>query len=97
MLLPELSSALPRAHPAPAVGLGDEHVGSSRRSARAIAPPSSRAEALERSLAFKRWARGRCYWRYWVSGAVLVVFVQSLQEIDHSSESFLFCNSFSIF
>jgi hypothetical protein len=63
--LPELSSALPRAPPALVVGLGNEggwqHVGFGRHSARAIAPPTSRVEALERSLAFKRWARGRCF------------------------------------
>jgi hypothetical protein len=62
---PELSSAPPRASPAPAVGLGDEEgwqlVDSGRRSVRAIPPNSSRVEALERSLAFKRWARGWCF------------------------------------
>jgi hypothetical protein len=65
VLLPELSSASPRAPPAAAAGLGEErgwqHVGSGRRSSRAFSPPFSKVEALERCLAFKRWARGRCF------------------------------------
>jgi hypothetical protein len=60
-----VSSAKPYEPHAPAVGLGDEagwqQVGSGRRYGRSIPPPSSRVEALERSLSFKLWARGRCF------------------------------------
>jgi hypothetical protein len=46
--------------------------------------------------------RRRClwlfpYWRSWTSGVVLVVVVLLLQEIDHCSGTFLFCNSSSVF
>ncbi|XBI40363.1 hypothetical protein VPH35_124960 [Triticum aestivum] len=41
-------------------GAGWKHVGRGRRSGRHAHPEPSR-EGLERSLAFKRWARGRCF------------------------------------
>ncbi|XP_048554207.1 uncharacterized protein LOC125535209 [Triticum urartu] len=41
-------------------GAGWVHVGRGRRSGRR-APPEPSREGLERSLAFKRWARGRCF------------------------------------
>jgi hypothetical protein len=60
-----VSSAKPYEPHAPAAGLGDEagwqQVGSGHRYGRAIPPSSSRVEALERSLSFKLWARGRCF------------------------------------
>jgi hypothetical protein len=39
---------------------GWEHVGRGRRFSQGASPESSR-EGVERSLAFKRWARGRCF------------------------------------
>jgi hypothetical protein len=36
----------------------------------------------------------RRFWRSWTSGPFLVVLVMLLQEIDHFSGTFLFCNSY---
>jgi hypothetical protein len=63
-LLADLPSAKPRAPLAPAMGLDGEEgwqlVSSGRCSGRSFPLLSSKTEALERSLTFKRWARGRC-------------------------------------